>query len=87
MASNTREDAIRPKTPLTIEDARACVADFIDHYNNERLHSAIGYITPAHMLCGKADAIFVAPKQKMQDAREKRNLFWLEKRTDVNDSE
>ena len=82
-----KQDAIRPKTPLSVEDARCCVTDFVDHYNNQRLHSAIGYITPADMLHGKADAIFAVRKEKLQSARDKRNQFWLAKRPIVNDSE
>jgi transposase InsO family protein len=37
---------IRINTPLSLGDARRLVADFVEHYNNTRLHSAIGYITP-----------------------------------------
>ncbi len=72
-----KQDAIRPKTPLTVEDARACVADFVDHYNTVRLHSAIGYVTPAQMLHGCAPAIFAVRKKKLQAARDARQLFWL----------
>ena len=82
-----KQDAIRPKTPLSVEDARRCVTDFVEHYNNYRLHSAIGYITPVDMLHGKADAIFAVRKEKLQSARNKRNQFWLEKRPNINDSE
>ena len=32
------------KTPLSLEDARRVVADFVAHYNEVRLHSAIGYV-------------------------------------------
>jgi putative transposase len=39
-------EAIRPRTPLTLDDARRVVALFVEHYNEVRLHSAIGYITP-----------------------------------------
>lgn len=34
--------AIRPKTPLCLEDARCIVGAFIEDYNCVRLHSAIG---------------------------------------------
>jgi transposase InsO family protein len=37
-----KEQAIRPKTPLCLEDAKRIVADFVEHYNYTRLHSAIG---------------------------------------------
>ena len=37
---------IRPEAPTSIEDARRHVTTFVTQYNTERLHSAIGYITP-----------------------------------------
>ncbi len=82
-----KQDAIRPKTPLTLADARSCVSDFVDHYNNQRLHSAIGYITPANKLHGCADAIFAVRKKRLQAARNQRHLFWLNKQPNVNDYE
>jgi putative transposase len=36
-------ECIRVKTPLSLEDARRLVAEFVAHYNTVRLHSAIGY--------------------------------------------
>jgi len=38
--------ALRPKTPLSLEQARAVVAEFVEHYNTMHWHSAIGYLTP-----------------------------------------
>ena len=38
-------ECIRPGTPLSLDDARL-VKDYVEHYNNVRLNSAIGYITP-----------------------------------------
>jgi putative transposase len=35
-------DCIRPETPLSLEDARRIVARYVEQYNTERLHSAIG---------------------------------------------
>jgi hypothetical protein len=40
--------------------------------NTVRLHSAIGYITPADKLAGKEAAIFAARDQKLLQARETR---------------
>ena len=31
-----------------LADAQASVADYIDYYNHDRLHSSIGYQTPYH---------------------------------------
>lgn len=69
-----KADCIRPGTPLSLEDAQRIIAKFVDHYNQVRLHSAIGYITPADKLAGKERAIFAARDQKLQQAREQRKL-------------
>lgn len=69
-----KEQAIRPKTPLTLDDAKRIVADFIEHYNCIRLHSAIGYIAPADRLAGRDQAILAARAQKFAAARKNRKL-------------
>ena len=63
---------IRPGVPLNLQDARRLVTRFVEHYNTVRLHSAIGYITPADKLAGKEEAIFAARDQKLLYARENR---------------
>src|SRR5262249_1684300 len=45
-------ECIRPGTPLSLEDARRLVEGYVDHYNNVRLNSATGYVTPKDMLAG-----------------------------------
>jgi putative transposase len=55
-----------------MEDARRIVADFVDHYNNQRLHSAIGYITPKDKLQGRAEAILAERDAKLAAARKAR---------------
>jgi transposase InsO family protein len=69
-----KEQAIRPKTPLSLEDAKRVVADFIDHYNSIRLHSAIGYITPNDRLADRHQTIFAARDKKLEAARENRKI-------------
>ena len=49
--------------PWSPQDARRLVSGFVEHYNTVRLHSAIGYITPADKLAGREDAIFAARDQ------------------------
>ena len=48
----SRPSASAPGTPLSLEDAQRLVAGYVRHYNEVRLHSAIGYITPADKLAG-----------------------------------
>jgi len=65
-------ECIRPKTPVSLEDGRNTVGPYVDHYNNERLHSAIGYIAPRDKLLGRSQAIFEQRKRKLIVARERR---------------
>ncbi len=65
-------ECIRPKTPLSLEDARRVVDEFVSEYNTVRLHSAIGYVTPCDMLEGRQAAIHAARDQKLEAAREER---------------
>jgi putative transposase len=65
-------DCIRPHTPLSLEDARRLVSNYVGHYNGTRLHSAIGYLTPKDKLEGRAKEIFAARDRKLAEARERR---------------
>lgn len=67
-----KEQAIRPKTPLTLEDARRVVGEFVEHYNTVRLHSALGYVSPKDRLEGRHTEIYAARDRKLEAAREKR---------------
>jgi transposase InsO family protein len=57
---------------LALEHVKRIVANFIDHYNPARLHSATGYITPADRLADRHRAIFAARDKKLESAREQR---------------
>ncbi len=48
-----KTECIRPKVALSLDDARTQIADYIRHYNNERLHSSIGYVAPKDKLEGR----------------------------------
>lgn len=67
-----KEQAIRPKTPLTLEDARRVVGEFVNHYNTVRLHSALGYVTPQDRLEGRHTEIYAGRDRKLEAAREAR---------------
>ena len=42
-----KTECIRPGTPLSLEDALRLVTRRVEHDNHVRLHSALGYATPA----------------------------------------
>lgn len=65
-------ECIRPGTPLSLDDARRLVEGYVEHYNNTRLNSATGYITPKDMLAGRQQEIQTERDQKLEAARELR---------------
>ncbi|MFN2400699.1 MAG: IS3 family transposase, partial [Gemmatimonadaceae bacterium] len=42
------------------------------------LHSAIGFLTPADMLAGRAEIIWAMRDQKLEAARARRRALWEE---------
>ena len=69
-----KAECIRPGVPLSLEDARRLVEGYVRHYNEVRLHSAIGYVTPAARMAGLDRAIFAERDRKLEAAREKRRI-------------
>ena len=67
-----KKECIRPKSPVSLDDARQLVSRFVFEYNTKRLHSGIGYITPVDLLAGRAPAIFARRDARLAQAREHR---------------
>jgi putative transposase len=66
-------ECIRPGTPLSLEGVRRLVKEgYVEHYNDVRLNSAIGYITPKDLLDGHQKEIQADRDRKLEAAREKR---------------
>lgn len=67
-----KQECIRPKCPKSVQQARQMVGEYVEYYNNKRLHSAVGYVTPKDMLEGKQKEILAERDQKLENARMKR---------------
>lgn len=65
-------ECIRVTVPLSLDEARRIVGEYIEHYNTVRLHSAIGYITPHDMMNGRAQEIGEERDRKLDEARKRR---------------
>lgn len=65
-------DSIRPRAPRTKQEAERLVDRFVHHYNNVRLHSAVGYVAPADKLAGREEQIWAERDRKLEAAREAR---------------
>src|SRR6202035_2031355 len=65
-------DCLRPGCPLSQHDGAQLIERFVTHYNTVRLHSAIGYVTPADRLAGRHLEIFTERDRKLEHARQNR---------------
>jgi transposase InsO family protein len=82
-----KTECIRPGVPLSLDDARRIVEKYIEHYNNVRLHSAIGYVTPADKLNGRDQEIFKERDRKLEEARELRKQKRQQAGTEIRQAE
>jgi putative transposase len=69
-----KSECIRPGVPLSLEDAERLVAQYVKVYNEQRLHSALGYVTPLARLQGRQAEIHAARDCKLEQARRQREL-------------
>jgi len=67
-----KRECVRPACPASVDEARRRIDQYVDHYNNVRLHSALGYITPADKLAGLEQVIFDERDRKLEQARLRR---------------
>ena len=67
-----QKECVRPGSPLSLQQARELVEKNVHQYNENRLRSAIGYVTPRDKLEGREKKIFQQRDKKLEEARERR---------------
>jgi transposase InsO family protein len=80
----TYRGALRYQMPVTLEEAISATEKVIRHYNVERLHSSLGYITPKDKLEGREKEIFAARDRKLEEARARRAEARAKSRSERN---
>ena len=65
-------ECVRRKSLTDLEQAQETIDAYVDYYNQVRLHSAIGYVTPTDMLKGRQREIHAARDEKLRCGRETR---------------
>jgi transposase InsO family protein len=65
-------EGLRPAAPGDEKSAREVIDRTVRHYNEVRLHSAIGYVTPKNKLEGREKEIFEQRDRKLEVARARR---------------
>jgi putative transposase len=67
-----KSECIRPGVPLSVDDAQRLIAQYVQVYNQQRLHSALGYVTPQAMLEGRRSQIHAERDRKLELALRQR---------------
>jgi len=67
-----KSESIRPGVPLSLEDAIRLISQYISYYNEKRLHSSLGYVTPKDWMDGRQEAIRQNRDRMIEEARRKR---------------
>jgi putative transposase len=67
-----KSECIRPGTPLSLEDAKRLIQQYVDRYNNVRLYGAIGYVTPKDMFADRQVEIQTERDRKLEATRQQR---------------
>jgi putative transposase len=75
--NRTIREAIEEHDLIGRYDSEATIEKIINHYNNERLHSALGFQTPATWYRGNPDEVSAARRLKLSQARHRRKQFNL----------
>ena len=67
-----KRECVRPSSPRNASEAKSKIDAYVKHYNTERLHSGIGYITPSDRLAGKTKEIHDRRDEQLVAARARR---------------
>jgi len=67
-----RQECLRPESPVTVEDVQKVVGQYIEEYNNRRLHSSIDYMRPVDYYKGNPKEVKRVREEKLAIARERR---------------
>lgn len=70
------EECLRIKSPITIEDFKTYIEDYINYYNTKRLHSSLNYLTPEDYLTGRNEQRIKEREIKLEQAEQIRAKYW-----------
>lgn len=67
-----KSQCVQRSSFISLDDAQKVTERYIDYYNCQRLHSAIGFVAPIDKLNGRETEIFKERKRKLKEAQERR---------------
>lgn len=66
------QDCLMKSSLINLDDARKQIADYINYYNNKRLHSSLFYLTPDDFLFNRVDEKLEIREKKLNEAKQSR---------------
>lgn len=74
------DECLRKASLINIDDAKEQIAHYVDHYNNQRLHSALSYLRPIDYLNDNNKELLDIRKNKISTAIVDRIKYWEQKK-------
>ena len=74
-----KSEKIRVSAFMSPEDAQKQVNNYINFYNNQRLHASLNYLPPVSYFSGEPEKLLSERRKKLARAREERRLKWKQK--------
>ena len=84
MHRTLKAEEVRRSAYLGVGDAGVKMGRWVSFYNSERLHSAIGYLTPDEVFAGKMEERLAEWRQKMYNATKSRAAYWKSQQAGQN---
>ena len=75
-----KQEAIRPNSPQSYQEAWDILNNYCYQYNHQRLHAGINFLRPADMFFGRGQQVLTERKNKIETARSNRKQKNLEDR-------
>lgn len=76
--STLKTEHVRKTPYFGYEDAKEKMAQWIDFYNNGRLHGALLYLTPEDYFAGRKEVRLAERREKLHTADINRKAYWLQ---------
>jgi len=70
------EECLRIKSPVSFDDFKIYIEDYVNFYNTKRLHSSLNYLTPEDYLLGREKERLAERESKLQKAELNRANYW-----------
>jgi putative transposase len=70
------EECLRIKSPISFDDFKVYIEDYINFYNTQRLHASLNYLTPEDYLLGRKAERIADRELKLEKAEEDRANYW-----------